>query len=1014
MTLALLLTAVTGAWAEEKMVTINSSTMSSGAVTATGFNQFENSLYVSKNTATITTSEGVITKLVIKKGDIYGGGFTEANVGVTPGTITYGSDEITVTDINAESVTLSRKGSDNWSTSSVDVYYGEPTEWELKPDATGKIWTLDKMPANDIELQVEYFNTFILTLGANANEKGTVEVFNELTVNDGTIVNNVVPAYTIWFDDMTKSQYVIPAAKLSTLNGCKIKSLKYYVNETTNWESSKDIDVFVKEVDYTTMTALEDKANCTKVYTGKLKVANGEAIITFDEPYLYNGGNLLVGLENLEKGECNNFDFLGVDAEGASMGGHGGSYYDYNFLPKVTFAFDNPNIKDNGDGTYEVEPGAQITVKATPAEGYYLKKWSDDETNNEAIRTITMESDTTLTAIFDNCAVLTIAANDASRGVAYIVNAQEKLVDTFDTEHTNGTVTKLDSFNDIVDGYWVNNNDYYSNIGVHCNSDNLNVSRVVFYGSGDNSYEASVSGYEVMVFLKNGNTYKDWDCTELLWTGGVRKLDVYATEYALPEGVSETTTPGSYYVVPGSKVPVEAAPFVQYSFSGWSNSETKAAFELTVNETTSLTASFVANPVLTIAPNSAEMGAVSIQTFEGEGLIANVVAANVEGDAEVEGIYINAPSIGAEQTEWTNNDEHPYHFVIEDQKVSSVVFYGRNGRYVSKADNNMYTSRTMEPQAAPRRKSAMVGGSVYLKDGNTYRDWNCTQLLWKGGVTRIEIYGNGIVLPDGVVAIDAEAGTYTVAPGTEVTVTATPAEKYHLQSWSDDAEVNEQNSNTFTMTAENKNLVAFFMPNTYQLVIGAGEFATFYEDWNVKLDEDTPEGVNFYTIASISGENAVLSAALEGVVAGQTPLLVYNGTENVLLVTIVPTTETAEATPSFAEQFCGTAIDKEFTAADMEAADFYALSGGKIFVQVEGEGTLAANQCWLQFNHELTPGARSINLVFEDETTAVEKLKNSRIEELNGNWYDLNGRKLNGMPTKKGIYMNNGHKVVVK
>ncbi|WP_155808832.1 InlB B-repeat-containing protein [Xylanibacter brevis] len=890
----------------------------------------------------------------------------------------------------------------------------DPTPIDLTPDATGKIWTLAAMPANDIELQVEYFNTFALTLGANANEKGTVEVINELTVNDGTIVNNVVPAYTGWFDAMTKSQYVIPAAKLSTLNGCKIKSMKYYVSENRSWTSEKDIDVYVKEVDYTTMTALEDKANCTTLYTGKLTVANGEAIITFATPYTYNGGNLLVGLENLEKGNYIGLSFFGIEAENASMGGHGDNYNKQGFLPKVTFAYDDPNIKDNGDGTYEVEPGAQITVKATPAEGYYLKNWSDDETNNEAIRTITMESDTTLTAIFDNCAVLTIAANDASMGVAYIVNAQEKLVDTFDTEHTNGTVTYFDNYNDIVNGYWVNNNDNYNYIGVYCKSDNLNVSRVIFYGSGDNSYEASVSGYEVMIYLKNGNTYKDRDCTELLWTGGVRKLDVYATEYALPEGVSETTTPGSYYVVPGSKVPVEAAPFVQYSFSGWSNSETKAAFELTVNETTSLTASFVANPVLTIAPNSAEMGTVSIQTVEGEGLIAEVVAANVEGSVNVEGIDIHAPYIAAEQTEWTiGATDYPDQISIHDQKVSSVVFYGRNGRYVSKCDNDMYTSRTMEPQAVPRRISAM-GGRVYLKDGNTYRDGNCTQLLWKGGVTRIEIYGNGTVLPDGVVAINAEAGIYTVAPGTEVTVTATPAEKCHLQSWSDGAELNEQNTNTFTMTAENKNLVASFMPNTYQLVIGAGEFATFYEDWNVKLDEDTPEGVNFYTIASVSGETAVLSTALEGVVAGQTPLLVYNGTETVLLVTIVPTTETAVATPSFAEQFRGTATDREFTAADMEAADFYALSGGKIFVQVEDEGTLAANQCWLQFNHELTSGARSINLVFEDETTAVEKLKNSRIEELNGNWYDMNGRKLQSVPTKKGVYLFNGKKVVVK
>ena len=156
MTLALLLTAVTGAWAEEKMVTINSSTMSSGAVTATGFGILLDNLYVNVNTATITTSEGVITKMVIKKGDIYVDAFTEANVGVAPGTITYGSDEITVTDINAESVTLSRKGGDNWSTSSVDVYYGaaEPpltVAW----DASTKTGTFS-MPGSDVVLTPIY------------------------------------------------------------------------------------------------------------------------------------------------------------------------------------------------------------------------------------------------------------------------------------------------------------------------------------------------------------------------------------------------------------------------------------------------------------------------------------------------------------------------------------------------------------------------------------------------------------------------------------------------------------------------------------------------------------------------------------------------------------------------------------------------------------------------------------------------------------------------------------------
>ncbi len=156
MTLALLLTAVTGAWADEKMVTINSSTMSSGAVTATGFGTLLDNLYVNFNTATITTSEGVITKLVIKKGTIYTDAFTEANVGVAPGTITYGSDEIIVTDINAESVTLSRKGGDNWSTSSVDVYYGTAeAPITVEPGSSANTWTF-AMPGSDVVLTPIY------------------------------------------------------------------------------------------------------------------------------------------------------------------------------------------------------------------------------------------------------------------------------------------------------------------------------------------------------------------------------------------------------------------------------------------------------------------------------------------------------------------------------------------------------------------------------------------------------------------------------------------------------------------------------------------------------------------------------------------------------------------------------------------------------------------------------------------------------------------------------------------
>ena len=48
------------------------------------------------------------------------------------------------------------------------------------------------------------------------------------------------------------------------------------------------------------------------------------------------------------------------------------------------------------------------------------------------------------------------------------------------------------------------------------------------------------------------------------------------------------------------------------------------------------------------------------------------------------------------------------------------------------------------------------------------------------------------------------------------------------------------------------------------------------------------------------------------------------------------------------------------------------------------------------------------------ETTGVSTLDTRTGEITDGAWYSLDGRKLNGNPTKKGLYINNGKKVVIK
>ena len=66
---------------------------------------------------------------------------------------------------------------------------------------------------------------------------------------------------------------------------------------------------------------------------------------------------------------------------------------------------------------------------------------------------------------------------------------------------------------------------------------------------------------------------------------------------------------------------------------------------------------------------------------------------------------------------------------------------------------------------------------------------------------------------------------------------------------------------------------------------------------------------------------------------------------------------------------------------------------------------------------ELSDGqeARSFVLNFgEGETTGIHSVDNGQLKIDNGNWYSLGGQKMNGKPAKKGIYIVNGKKVVIK
>ena len=196
----------------------------------------------------------------------------------------------------------------------------------------------------------------------------------------------------------------------------------------------------------------------------------------------------------------------------------------------------------------------------------------------------------------------------------------------------------------------------------------------------------------------------------------------------------------------------------------------------------------------------------------------------------------------------------------------------------------------------------------------------------------------------------------------------------------------------------------------YAVIVPAGEYVTYFDSESaLKL---ATEGAELYTITAVENGEAVLSNPSD-VMPKNTPFLMKNNTNEEKTFVLV-TCNDPDLAITVADEFIGTLTAKEFTEDDMATAEFYVCNGLE-FIKVRGAGRLAPKKAYLKVNGNNAPLSipfrRSIGGEGEGTTSIDASLVNS--EEVNSVWYDLNGRKLQGKPSLKGVYIKNGKKVVV-
>ena len=199
----------------------------------------------------------------------------------------------------------------------------------------------------------EYYNNSDLT--------ATLVVAQSLT-------NGIVPVYGYWTDNLTKSQFVIAEANIEDMAYSTITGVTFTASESSVSWGAAQFDVYLGVVSGSTISSLKSWTSLDKVYSGSLSVVNKKMTVTFDEPFYYEGGNLLVGFNQTVSGSYKQVSWHGENITGASVGGYGSSVSQQNFLPNTDFQYtpgDVPVVRKPKDVTVSYTGGTQATVSWT-------------------------------------------------------------------------------------------------------------------------------------------------------------------------------------------------------------------------------------------------------------------------------------------------------------------------------------------------------------------------------------------------------------------------------------------------------------------------------------------------------------------------------------------------------------------------------------------------------------------------------------------------------------------------
>jgi hypothetical protein len=182
--------------------------------------------------------------------------------------------------------------------------------------------------------------------------------------------------------------------------------------------------------------------------------------------------------------------------------------------------------------------------------------------------------------------------------------------------------------------------------------------------------------------------------------------------------------------------------------------------------------------------------------------------------------------------------------------------------------------------------------------------------------------------------------------------------------------------------------------------VSTNNFASYYN--TAEGNFSIPEGMEAYIITGIDEEKHTVSLTQLNILPSKTPVLLYKGTATSLV-----SVETYTALTS------GIDLSKNklrYASADVTTSgQEYILFNDEY---VKASGTIPATKVYLDLSMSLS-ASRGFSIDVNGEGTTGIRTAPELVEERAEQWYDLQGRRIQ-KPTKAGLYIVNGKKMVVK